>query len=63
MTEYLVTWQIDIEADTPEEAAREALKIQRDLDSEAKHFEVQEEKDGTHGEVVRVDLNLANGAR
>lgn len=28
--EYRVTWEIDVDADTPEEAAREALQIMRD---------------------------------
>ena len=38
MTEYLVTWKVDIEADSPEEAAREAL-VQT---SGCTVFEVQE---------------------
>jgi hypothetical protein len=32
MKSYLVTWKIDIDADTPEEAACTALIIQRDND-------------------------------
>lgn len=40
MKQYTVTWEIDIDANTPEEAAREALKIQRDTGSEATVFEV-----------------------
>lgn len=42
MTKYLVQWEMDIEADTPEEAAKEALKVHRDLSSEATYFSVTE---------------------
>lgn len=40
MTNYRVRWEIDIEADSPVEAAREALRIQREYGSEATVFEV-----------------------
>jgi hypothetical protein len=40
VTDYIVTWVIDIEADSPEEAARLALEIQRDPDSIATYFTV-----------------------
>lgn len=40
MATFTVNWQIDIEADTPEEAARQALEIQRDPDSIALEFSV-----------------------
>ena len=40
--EYLVTWTIDIEADTPEAAAVKALEIQRDPQSCALVFGVTE---------------------
>ena len=40
MTQYLVKWEIDIEADNPEEAARKALEIQRDRNSRALVFDV-----------------------
>lgn len=43
MAEYRVEWAIDIEADTPEEAARLALKIQRDPASTATVFTVTDE--------------------
>jgi predicted RNA-binding Zn-ribbon protein involved in translation (DUF1610 family) len=33
MTEYRVTWEIDIEAKSPLDAARKALIVQRDKDS------------------------------
>lgn len=40
MTTYLVTWRIDIEADSPEEAAAQALATQRDPESTATVFDV-----------------------
>jgi hypothetical protein len=43
MTQYLVTWQIFVEARTPEEAARDALAVQRNLESDATCFEVLDE--------------------
>ena len=39
---FLVTWQIDEFASSPREAAKQALKHQRDPDSIATVFEVQE---------------------
>lgn len=39
--EYRVTWTIDIEADSPVDAAQEALRIQRDKDSIATVFDVR----------------------
>ena len=55
MKTYLVTWTIDIEADAPEEAAAQALIIQRDNDpaNTATVFSVQEHGSG---ETVTVDL-------
>ena len=44
MATYLVTWTIDIDAESPEEAAVEALRIQQDPESEADHFEVKNQK-------------------
>lgn len=38
--EYRVTWAIDIEADSPLEAARKAREIQLDPDSTATVFDV-----------------------
>lgn len=45
MKEYFVTWEIDIEADTPREAAEKALAIQRDPTSWAPVFKVFHEDD------------------
>jgi len=47
-----VRWEIDVDADSPREAARKALEIQRDPDSIATVFDVIE----PNGRVVRVDL-------
>ena len=41
--EYLVTWRIFVEADTPEEAAHAALEAQRNVESRATCFDVRDE--------------------
>lgn len=41
MPEYIVTWTIDIDADSPRDAAEQALAIQRDPASIAAVFSVQ----------------------
>lgn len=41
--EYHITWSIDIDADSPREAAELALKIQRDTESLATWFSVNDE--------------------
>jgi len=52
--QYKVVWTIDIEANSPQEAAKEALAIQRDAGSEAVAFEV---KDPNTGKLIEsVDL-------
>ncbi len=38
--DYTVAWTINITADSPEEAAQEALRIQRDPDSIAHVFDI-----------------------
>jgi hypothetical protein len=45
MTQYIVTWQIDIDADTIEDAANKALQIQRKRPSRATFFTVVEKTD------------------
>lgn len=50
---YRVRWEIDVEADTPAEAARHTLAIQRNPDSTATVFDVR----GANGKTVRVDLD------
>jgi len=47
-----VSWQIDTDADSPVDAARKALAVQRNPDSIATVFEVTDED----GKSVRVDL-------
>ncbi len=43
---YFVTWTMDIDADTPEEAARKAFKIHRDPESIATVFTVRDNFNG-----------------
>jgi hypothetical protein len=50
---YHVVWEIDIYAQSPREAAKEAQAIQQDTDSTATVFDVTEE-DGH--KTVRIDL-------
>ena len=57
--EYHVVWMIDIEAETPEEAAREALAIQRDPASIATYFTVRDK----NGYSVGVDLQKEEGTK
>lgn len=53
--EYTVTWNIDIVADSPEEAAKIARVIQLDPESTAEYFEVREF--GTDDPVTLVNLD------
>jgi len=53
MADYRVTWEIDIEADSPREAAEQALKIQRRPGSSAVVFDCHTEGQ----EPVRIDLD------
>lgn len=48
---YRVTWKIDINAESPREAAEEARRIQRDPDSTANVFDV------TPHENLNIDLD------
>ncbi|MBE0558607.1 MAG: hypothetical protein IH628_15380 [Proteobacteria bacterium] len=52
--EYKVVWEIDLNAESPEDAARQALEIQRDPESIATCFIVTDEKGNRH------DVDLAN---
>jgi hypothetical protein len=45
---YRVQWEIDIEADTPEDAARQAFEIMHDPTSIASVFDVKGEDGITH---------------
>lgn len=60
MRTFLVYWEMDIEAETPVEAARKALAIHRDPDSIATVFEVRGPRssvqvDLTEGTTVEVE--------
>jgi hypothetical protein len=57
MRHYLTRWEIDVYADSPEDAARCALEIQRDPTSTATVFEVLDVE--TSGPGVRVDVPIA----
>ncbi|MCP4993950.1 MAG: hypothetical protein GY934_09225 [Gammaproteobacteria bacterium] len=52
MPTYNLVWEIEIDAETPTEAARKALKYQRNPLGQATVFDVFDES----GEVTRVDL-------
>lgn len=54
MADYHVTWEIDITADSPEEAAEECRAIQRDPHSTATVFTVTDKDAKT---TVDVELN------
>ena len=63
MPEYRVTWEIDVEADTPEDAARQAQTYQRDPDAIVGVFDVCPWKQalsgrGNFGKRLKVDLDL-----
>ena len=55
MNMYLVTWSINIPADSPKDAAEEARRIQLDADSIATVFEV-DSGDNLQHETFIVDL-------
>lgn len=54
MPDYLVTWEINIYANNPRDAAEEALRIHRDPDSTATVFSVR--GCDSDGDAVVVDL-------
>ena len=55
MTAYSVNWKIDIEAESPVEAAKQALEIQRDPATLATVFEIYDE-DGNHTSVDLLEI-------
>lgn len=55
MNDYFVTWTINVDADSPEEAARVALTIQRDRLSDALCFTV---RDTEREEETLIDLSV-----
>jgi hypothetical protein len=57
MPSFIVDWSIELEADTQEEAAETALKIQRDPNSTATVFAVTEVlQDGELNKTNIIDL-------
>lgn len=52
---YMVSWAIEVDAHTPQEAAEKSLEIMRDPESQATHFLV-ENYDQLPGIAVSVDL-------
>lgn len=55
--EYTVTWTIELEADTPREAAEKALVIHRDPESIATVFSVRGDSVGLY----EIDLSPSEG--
>jgi hypothetical protein len=54
MIEYHVTWSIQLDAETPEDAARQAQAILQDPDSIATIFDVSAA--GEYSDPIEVDL-------
>lgn len=52
MPDYVITWEIELTAETPVAAAQQALAIQRDPDSLATVFSVYSEQ----GAPITIDL-------
>lgn len=59
MPEYAVAWAIEIDANSPEEAARKAKATMQDPDTIADSFVVSLNEPGAPDEVV--DLSLLDG--
>jgi hypothetical protein len=55
---YVVSWDIDIDAESAVEAAREAKRIQADPKSGANVFDVREFTDTTDETLEIIDLDL-----
>ena len=55
MPEYRVHWEIDLDADSPREAAEKALTIHRNPESIATVFDVTDET----GRIECIDLDAA----
>ena len=56
MTSYSVNWQVEIDAESPVEAARQALKIHRDQNSTATVFDIYDEDgNSTHVDLLEIE--------
>ena len=60
MTEYHVTWEIEVEADNPTEAAMQARMLMLDPESEAVHFRTIEFADLCKGYSSYDDVDLSD---
>jgi hypothetical protein len=60
--EYLVLWKIYVEAESPEDAAEEALAAQRNPESRATAFEVRDEW-GRWQTIARHDVTISPSGR
>lgn len=56
MPEYRVRWEIELDAESIQDAAEKALVTQRDPESHAVVFDVQQLGHGTRSQWQRVDL-------
>lgn len=62
MPDYTVRWEIDVfDADSPEDAARKALAVQRDPSSTATVFDVRRNAGDVETIARRVDLEEVEG--
>lgn len=61
MAEYTVTWEIELDADSHEDAARQALDMIRDPEGCADVFDVTHPLPGA--EPKRIDLSAIDGRR
>ncbi|ANO35474.1 hypothetical protein A6E01_19875 (plasmid) [Vibrio breoganii] len=59
MSSYKIVWEVELEADSPEQAAKLAREMQLDKESEALHFNVTDEVTGDEIEVSLDEVNLA----
>ena len=59
---YRVTWEIDIEADSPLEAAQEAREMQADPESTATIYTVQLMDSRSHELSASIEVDLADEA-
>ena len=56
LEEYRVRWVIEVTANSYEEAAKEALEIQRDPDSEAIAFDVRKFTEGGYKAIDLMEI-------
>jgi hypothetical protein len=58
MDEFVVRWEIELSAESAEDAARYALAVQKDTASTANYFEVAKVTNSGHGRWLGIDLDL-----